>query len=57
MNVQAFTRKHGHKVARLEAPTSCPPSGWLFEGDFSFFDGQSGSSRTTIGCTLTGTPA
>jgi hypothetical protein len=57
VNVQAFGRRHGHKVALLEAPTSCPSPGWLFEGDFSFFDGQSGSARTTIGCTLSGTPA
>jgi hypothetical protein len=57
VNVQAFARKHGRRVPLLEAPTSCPSPGWLFEGDFSFYDGQSGSARTTIGCTLTGTPA
>jgi hypothetical protein len=57
VDVQAFGRKRGRKVSLLEAPTSCPSPGWLFEGDFSFYDGQSGSARTTIGCTLTGTPA
>jgi hypothetical protein len=57
VQVQAFGRKHGRRVPLLEAPTSCPSPGWLFEGDFSFYDGQSGSARTTIGCTLTGTPA
>jgi hypothetical protein len=57
VQVQAFGRKRGRRVPLLEAPTSCPSPGWLFEGDFSFYDGQSGSARTTIGCTLTGTPA
>jgi hypothetical protein len=57
VNVQAFGRRHGRRVPLLEAPTSCPSPGWLFEGDFSFYDGQTGSARTTIGCTLTGTPA
>jgi hypothetical protein len=57
VDVQAFGRKRGRRVPLLEAPTSCPSPGWLFEGDFSFFDGQSGTARTTIGCTLTGTPA
>jgi hypothetical protein len=57
VNVQAFTRRHGRQVPLLEAPTSCPAGGWLFEGDFSFFDGQSSSARNSIGCTLTGTPA
>jgi hypothetical protein len=32
VNVQAFGRKHGRKVPLLEAPTSCPSPGWLFEG-------------------------
>jgi hypothetical protein len=57
VNVQAFARRHGNQVPLLEAPTSCPSPGWVFEGDFSFFDGQSNSARTTIGCTLAGTPA
>jgi hypothetical protein len=57
VNVQAFTRKHGRRVPLLEAPTSCPSPGWLFQGSFSFYDGQTGSARTTIGCTLSGTPA
>lgn len=57
VNVQAFARRHGRRVPLLEAPTSCPSPGWLFEGDFSFYDGQKGSTRATIGCTLSGTPA
>ena len=38
VNVQAFGRKRGRRVPLLEAPTSCPSVGWLFEGDFSFYD-------------------
>ncbi len=57
VNVQALGRRHGRRVPLLEAPTSCPSPGWVFEGDFSFYDGQSGSARNTIGCTLTGAPA
>jgi hypothetical protein len=57
VNVQAFARRHGRQVPLLEAPTSCPSPGWLFEGDFSFFDGPPSSARATIGCTLSGTPA
>ncbi|HEY7630675.1 MAG TPA: hypothetical protein VH817_08250 [Thermoleophilaceae bacterium] len=57
VNVQAFGRQHGRRVPLLEAPTSCPSPGWLFEGDFAFYDGQKGTAKTTIGCTLTGTPA
>jgi hypothetical protein len=57
LQVQAFGRRHGRRVPLLQAPTSCPSPGWVFGGDFSFFDGQSGSARTKVGCTLTGTPA
>jgi hypothetical protein len=52
INVGGRTKKHGRKIAFIDAPTKCPSGGWPFTGQFTFGDGTAPLLSSHLACTL-----